>query len=151
MIEYAAYAECRTWYVVFDKPRERQWRWFRIFTGRRFSHCYALSEAGGGTMRVEPLAWGLCCTWVETEIATTLLDYAQADTTAILSVTVDYRLAQDDVYRGVFTCVSALKALLGLRKCPFTVTPFQLYKRLCKHNGCIAIKPYIPYIGGAYG
>lgn len=148
MIKHQPYTECRTWYIVFERPRTKHWRWWRIFTGRTFAHCWAFTEAGPGVMYFEPLHWGICNTWTDTPIADMLLAAAQSDITALLSVTVDYKLCFEHVPRGPYSCVSALKALLGLRKCRFTITPFQLYKRLCGLEGVIPIRPYTPFIGG---
>lgn len=147
MIRYRAVSEARTWYVIFDQPRTNRFRWIRFFTGYLFSHCYAVTEAGEGVIIFEPLAWGLYCSYYPIKLEAALEDVMKSDTTALLSVTVEYIKSIDNVPRGLYTCVSSVKALLGLRKCPFTITPFQLYKRLCRHEGCIALKPYIPYVG----
>lgn len=147
MIHYRTHAEARTWYVVFDKPRSRKWRWWRLFTRTKFSHVWAFSEAGAGVIRFEPLAWGQCVTYEEESCTSMLEKFACSDCTAILSITVDYRTAVNEPRRGLYNCVTMIKALLALQKCPFTLTPFALYKRLCLHEGCIPIKAYIPYVG----
>lgn len=146
MIIYTPHNEVRTWYVVFDQPRSERWRLFHPLTGRRFAHCWAFTEVPGGVMRVEMLDWGLCVTHEQAELLPMLAALCES-TTAVLSVTVDYNIAA--AYpspRGLITCVSALKALLALRGCTFTLTPFQLYKRLCRHSGCVPIKPWSPYV-----
>lgn len=148
ILHYRAHTEARTWYIVFDVPRSRRRRWWHLFTGSIFSHCWAFSDVGGGVVRVEPLAWGLCVMHEALSVDDMLKGFYESTCTAILSVTVDYRTAVFQPLRGFFTCVSIIKALLGVANCPFTITPFQLYKMLCKHEGCIAIKPYIPYVGG---
>lgn len=147
---HAKPTDCRTWYVVFDRPTRRCFRWWHLFTGWRFGHVWAFTAAGDDMIvRVDPLAWGIHVQPLELKIGDVLLELAQRPITGMLSITVDYKISSvDDVRRGVYSCVSVLKAVLGLRKCPLVITPFQLYKYLCKHEGCIPLKAYIPYIMG---
>lgn len=147
-IVYRTFTEARTWHIVFDKPRSRTFRWYHFLTGKRFAHVWAFTDAGAGVMRIEPLAWGICALYEPQNVNTMLHDFAQGDNcTALLSVTVDYRTA-DDCLRGPYNCVSVIKALLAMRKSRFTFTPFQLYKELLKHEGCAIVKPFIPYLRG---
>jgi hypothetical protein len=148
MIRYQRYDECRTWYIVFDRPRSRHSRWWRIFTGRQFAHCWAFTEAGEGMIRYEPLRWGLCCTYEPTKPTDMAELLIRNGVTALLSVTVDYRTANDWVIRGPYSCVSSLKALLALRKWGI-FTPFALYKYLVRnHDACIPIKAWAPFVEG---
>ena len=140
------FTKTQTWYVVFDKPRSEGFRPWRLLTGKKFAHCWMLTAAGEGVIRYEPLHWGVACYYDAVDLNNILVQLAEGDTTALLSVTVDYRLCHEYQMRGLYSCVSQLKALLGMRKCCFTITPFQLYKRLCKQPKTIAIKPWIPYV-----
>lgn len=143
---HAKPTDCRTWYVVFDSPRTRL-RWWHLLTGRLFSHCWAFCAAGDDMIvRVDPQAWGVHVAPMAHNVDAILLEMAQRPITALLSVTVDYKIAScHEPMRGLYNCVSQLKAMLGVRG-PLILTPFQLYKRLCKHEGCIPIKAYIPHI-----
>lgn len=145
MITHRPAPEARTWYIVFDKPRSRFRRWWYILTPFAFRHCYAFSEAGEGIMRVDPLSWGMAVVYEPVQAEAALVEYARSDCTAVLSVTVDYRTAVNRPKRGVYSCVSVIKALLAIRA-PLALTPFQLYRVLARHEGCVPIKPFIPYV-----
>jgi hypothetical protein len=146
---YEPYSGVRTWYIVFDRPRSkrRKW-WWRFADGPegRFAHCWAFSEAGEGIQRIEPLAWGLLASYEDCTATALAEQLILNNCTALLSVTIDYRACVDWRMRGIFTCVSLLKAALGLRT--VAITPFRLYKYLCRHEGCIPLKAWTPYTGG---
>lgn len=146
LITFEPYNKAQTWYVIFEKPRSRGFRWWRLFTGNRFAHCWMITQAGEGIIYYEPLHWGMCCHYDETTLDHALTELAASDITALVSVTIDYRLCHEYQWRGLYSCVSQVKAALGLRKCYFTLTPFQLYKRLCKNDKAIVIKPFVPYV-----
>lgn len=124
-------------------------KWWEFFIHKKFTHCLALTEAGEGCVRLEPLAWGLLTIYHPICIDNYLLSVAKSDVTALLSVTVDYRCHPKHMKRDILiSCVSVMKAILLLKK-PWIFTPFQLYKYLVKYQeNCIVIKPYIPYIRG---
>lgn len=142
--QYEYYTKIHTWYVIFDKQRTQR-EWFSYITGRKWAHVYlARSTEEGSVLVVNPLNWGIV---VETYPNMKIEDYliGFADSTAILSYTADYRRNVDRVTHGLYSCVNVVKQVLGLRFC-WAITPFQLYRHLCKHKTTIMVKPYVPYL-----
>lgn len=97
-------------------------------------------------MKIEPLAWGVHATYLDVPLMDAIKEAAESDITALISITVDYRTVSKKALRGPITCVSVIKALLGVNNLRFT--PKMLYKYLCKHDGLAVIKPYVPYVEG---
>lgn len=139
--------EVRTYFVCFRRVMGNR-RWFHWFIKPQFGHVYLLTKADdNGCILYEPLEWGVNLTYWDVSIDDAVMAQCHApEVTAVLAYTVDYGKMPDYyVRRGIFTCVSAVKAVLGLKTCGFLVTPMQLYKHLLK-SYAIPAKAYIPYV-----
>jgi hypothetical protein len=121
--------EVQQWYVVFTKRRVSRCHPVQRLLHPAFSHVYLMRERrDGGTLVIDPLKWGMAVQYVEMNFEEALLRAAQVST-AMLGYTADYRRSSNHfVLRGPFNCVTAVKAILGLR-C-WALTPRALYKRL---------------------
>lgn len=112
------------WVVFSDAPGMPLLRWLP----RGFRHCFVLLNDGRHWIAVDPLA---ACTEVEV-----LPLPAEADVPgwyrerghAVVRAAVR-REARRPAPLGPFTCVEAVKRVLGLRA-PLVVTPGQLHRRL---------------------
>lgn len=136
----------RTYYIVFDKKRNRVAHWWRLFTTREFAHCYVMTDATEGTtVKMELLVGGLDFRILKMPVDQAVQAFSDSDVTAILSYTVNSTNLNNWVPKGYFSCVSFIKSLLWMRKTRLTLTPFHLYRKLIKH-GAIIIKPYSPYL-----
>lgn len=145
MIGYDYFDEVQQWYVVFQdrrKPRSRIIHWL---LHDAFVHCLLVREVNGQTMVIDPLQWGIGVKVYEQPLDEFLIENAP-QASAILSFVADYRRLEGYVPRGVYTCVTAIKAILGLRRCLFVQTPFSLYRYLLRYQHTVVVKPYIPYI-----
>jgi len=120
---------------------------WQVFAPRGWRHCWIgigvyFPEPGlmanQWTMRVEPVTWGID---VDFNFIS-LKDAAQAaydrGATSVLKMSVDTRPKHAYVPRGFLSCVSVLKAILGLRAC-WIVTPKQLHGFL-RRNGAIEVE-----------
>lgn len=123
--------EVQQWYVVFSQRRVPRCRLIHWLVPPEFSHVYLMRERpDGGTLVIDPLKWGMAVQYVEMHFEEALLRAATVST-AMLGYTADYRRASCHfVPRGVFTCVTMVKAILGLRCWAFT--PRGLYRKLLK-------------------
>lgn len=146
MIRYEEFSDVRTWYIVFDKRRTRYaTRWWHWIVSKHFAHCYLFTDIGDNKiLRIEPLIWGTAVTVIDDHIENHLMTFAQSDVTAILSYTADYRKQSGVVRRGLITCVSTVKAILGEKG--LSITPYQMYKKMLKRRNVRMVKGWIPYI-----
>lgn len=145
MIGYEYFDEVQQWYVVFQerrKPRTRLIHWLLHDT---FVHCLLVRAVGDQTLVIDPLQWGVAIKSYPQPVEQYLMEHAH-EASAILSYVADYRRLGDYVPRGIYTCVTALKAILGLRKCWAVQTPFSLYRFLLSYDHTVVVKPYIPYV-----
>ena len=139
-------------YVVFDKRRTRRLTWWHWLVKREFTHCYILGRCGGvatsgaatgGIIKIDPRSFGMIVEYVSGEIVDIISNLG--DVTAIISfpVVFDYKFGY--VRRGLYSCVSIMKALLCLEGGYFVWSPFQLYKYLIRNGGNVicAWKPYL--------
>lgn len=101
--------------------------------------------AEGHCIVVDPLSWGIAIRHEAHSLESVVEYYAKS--AVVLSFTADYRRNVDPVRRGVYSCVSSVKAILGIRRCR-AITPFGLYRWLC-NNGAIMVKPWVPYENSA--
>lgn len=138
--------EVQHWYVVFQKREKPRFRLIHWLLHDHFVHCLLVREAPGGTtLIIDPMPWGVAVKFVEQDIDSLLL--ASADqTSAIVSFITDYRRIAGYRPRGIYTCVTLLKSMLGMKSKPFIQTPFALYRYLLKWPQSTVVKPYIPYI-----
>lgn len=141
--------EIQQWYVVFSKrrvPRCYFWHWF---LKPEFSHLYLVREApDGNVMLIDPLKWGVAVQFTQTPIDDYLLGVSH-HATAVLGYIADYRRTFTFVPRGLYTCVTIVKAVLGLKA--MTLTPFGVYRQLLRNPLTTVIKPYVPYVPNQAG
>lgn len=104
--------------------------WVRIFTSPGFRHVYVLQPARLGAVIVNQLAQGVA------------VDWATYDTfaCAIACVRAGHRVLSLDTQHDAsyvmlepYTCVSVVKALIGVRHW-WIISPRQLYNYLLKHG-----------------
>lgn len=141
--------EIQQWYVVFSKrrvPRCYFWHWL---LKPEFSHLYLVREApDGNAMLIDPLKWGVAVQFTETPIDDYLLGVSP-HATAVLGYIADYRRIFNFVPRGFYTCVTMVKAVLGLKT--MTLTPFGVYRHLLRNPLTSVVKPYVPYVQNQAG
>jgi len=125
----------RVFYVAFQKGLKRHW-WDVVMDGE-MRHCWAFHAVGfpdEGLMseryclkfevsesRISTEAW-----WATPEVVVEHFKDAVVDILAV-RVEIDDRVGY--IPRGLLTCVSGLKALLGVRAW-WVITPNQLYRYL---------------------
>lgn len=130
-----------TAYVIFQGAEHR--RAWRIFTRRGWRHCmvvlpihYPEQSLGADvfSLVINPLTWG-----VETDVffehPKRLVAEALAEgATAVVKIRIDRRFDRDYVPRGLLTCVSLIKAILGLSAW-YVWTPEHLARHLLRNGG----------------
>lgn len=134
----------RTVYVAFqDSDHGAPWQ---LFTSPGFQHCWAFWPvyypeesllAHRFTVKFEPLRWGIHCDVWFADPAEVIAEFAQAPTACIIATEVDLppkNFSYMFPIRGALTCVSAVKAVLGMRNWRI-VTPRQLAKCLLADGG----------------
>jgi len=134
LVSYDPAAESVLWYVVFTGERTRFMPWLvRLFLFRsRFRHVYALREYKGVTLIANQTAQGLLLDASPVPAPECVQVLAKnAGSAAVLFAG---RLKSRYTPRGVQTCVSVVKSLLGLSAW-HVWTPDQLYRYLIKHQG----------------
>lgn len=138
--------EIQQWYVVFQDRRKPRTRCIHWLLHDRFVHCLLVRPVNDQqTLVIDPAQWGVMVAVVDSDVESFLTEKA-ARTTAIVSYVADYRKLEGYYPRGPYTCVTLLKAILGLKKCALLQTPFSLYKYLLKSERTTVVKPYIPYV-----
>jgi len=114
--------KCDGWYVAFVGERGRNpWD---IFTGKGFRHCYAFRWDGWNWIVVDSISSGteVCILPFgnEVDLPAKIVEDGQK---------VVYVVKQKHnkfIFRGILTCVSSVKHLLGIRAW-WVVTPKQLF------------------------
>lgn len=152
---FGRHTETQVWYVVFLPRSGNARRWWLAGLKDGFAHVVMLRGTIGGTMKVEPQAWGMTVT----ETALHVQDAVQCiipHATAILQVTTDCnRVPLDFQPRFILHCVSVAKAIMALRGGRWAVTPWGLYRYLMRginrtvrddHVAVDVIKPFVPYM-----
>lgn len=136
----AYFDEVQQWYVVFSKRRTPRCRLIHWLLCPDLSHVYLIRETPEGkTMVIDPQQWGVATQFIDMPIDEALLKAAHVST-AMLGYTADYRRTFNFVPRGIYTCVTLVKAMLALKG--LYVTPRGLYKALLKHPFCTPVKLY---------
>lgn len=138
--------ETQFWYVIFAGAQGRAW--WHWFTGRRFAHVYLMREVPGGVLEVNPLRFGVTVVHHDGNAASVILPRIQS-ATAALGLVINYAKREDAIGRGLYSCVSIVKAVLALRRC-WAFTPWQLYKHLLINHKPEVMKAYAPYITDIY-
>jgi len=122
------------YYFVYEDDGTRYW--YSDFLKPGFKHVTAVKYNGLFWLKMD-----LSLGWTEFDV----LPFDQYDTIHDVLKDVDYtHLQYVEAWRkpryrvrslfAPWTCVEAMKSLLGIRACLVT-TPYQLYKHMEKHNG----------------
>lgn len=128
MLEYGQEDTEREYYIVFDN-RRGNFSFWNIFTWGGFDHVYLMTEIDGKTL----LLWTnpsdcLIDVWDATiEMA---VAWHPPDVVSILKYKAKYKSLKRWRPRGIITCVSFAKYMLGIRG--FCMTPRGLHKYLIK-------------------
>lgn len=122
------------YYVAFLED-ERFGSWWDVFTQKRFRHVAVCRQIEGITQNVEYLRGRL---FVESfalpvgEWLQVLKDYR------LVTVIVEFEVAEVEPFnynlRGLLTCVSVVKAFIGVGA-PLSFTPKQLFRELLRRGG----------------
>ena len=115
------------WYVAFADRKQRDF--WDVFTCQGFRHCFAFRWDGFNWILVDPLS-----SWLEIQV----MPYGPKDNVPVLMEQLGNRVCyvkrsrrNKVIFRGMMTCVSTIKHLLGIRRF-WVVTPRQLFKQLTK-------------------
>lgn len=129
-------------YVVFQNTAS--WRPWNIFTSAGWRHCWVMTTvywpAPGLTAdrymtMVEGVVWGLHVDTVWTDPIKLTEDLYREGATAVLQVSMPLPPAYVHTPAvRLMTCVTVVKAVLGLRAC-WVWTPKQLFTYLVRHHG----------------
>lgn len=115
---------------VFFSSKQGKWRWWNLFTGYKYAHCWVVFE-DKVCVSVNPLIWGIQVSIYDCSLD----DYIkEIDATAIYTLDIDYKPVDNTKYRGLYSCVSITKAMLGINDWKI-LTPKQLAKYLEGNNG----------------
>jgi hypothetical protein len=128
MLEYDVLGDSRLCYIIFDK-RQGEKRFWNILTSKGFDHVFLLTETiNGTTLALLPTPSGcLLDEWdYPIEEAITFFQHC----TAIVRYQIPARRTDIWMPRGIITCVSLIKSILGIGG--WSVTPRGLYKQLTK-------------------
>jgi hypothetical protein len=135
IFEYDPCKEPVFWYVVFAPTRTNlmPW-WLRFFVGDGFQHCYAFRDYKGVTLIVNHLSQGLVAdvSPVPATKCVSVLSTDGRETVVLFAGRLKYRYTQ----RGVQSCVSVVKSLIGLTAWHIW-TPQQLFQYLVNHGGVV--------------
>lgn len=107
---------------------ETQLAWLRLLKPG-FRHCFVLLDAGCCWVRFDPLATAAEIALLPAADAEALAAALRAQGLTIVAATP--RRPLRPLPPGPWSCVEAVKRLLGLRA-PFLLTPWQLYRRLAR-------------------
>lgn len=127
----------RHWFVAFvSADRIRVHRWLKL----GFQHCFAFAwdEAAGRWVVFDP---GFACVYIrpiDDALAGALWAHLHGINATVLACDVEaHPLFRP---RLMVTCVTAIAALLGLRRC-YAVTPYQLFRSLRARGAAIVMAP----------
>lgn len=118
------------WFIGFvgDAGRFNFWD---IITTKDFRHCYAFRFDGYNWILVDPMG-----SWLEVQV----MPYEREDNVPHMMLERGHKVVyvmknrkNEQVLRGLLTCVSIVKHLIGVRAC-WIFTPKQLYKHLLEKN-----------------
>ena len=126
----------RDYYVVFQKSDSKELnRPWRCLTWNNFDHVWLFHPHLEGALKINPLSNRIIIDYFPESLKEVLLFYKKhqhvIDIIKIklpLGVTLGYSL------RGIITCVSIIKAVLGIGAW-FVITPQQLRRHLLKIGG----------------
>lgn len=123
MVNSLGYA--RPVWVVFSKRTDTVWPFIQKFTTEEFNHVYCIIETIGGIMRIDGSMAGITFH----EFPMTWLEYLEANAHTITDcIRVDVDRGQYwKTWRGIYTCVTTVKAICLLKTPWWVITPKQLY------------------------
>lgn len=131
-----------TAYVVFAGAEHR--RAWRIFTGRRWRHVMVIVPmyypapsltADVYSIVINPLTFAVRIDYVWKDPRALVDEMLNEGFTAAIAVPVDHSYQVDYVPRGVLTCVSLVKAILGIKGAWYIWTPKHLARYLARMGG----------------
>lgn len=133
-----------TAYVVFyGSEHDGFWR---IFTGRGWRHCCVVLPiypdgrdlaAPVHSVCLNPLTWGIDMAHVPMHPTDVVAHELREGATAALSIPIDLDMKRLYVPRGLLTCVSLIKAVLGLSGGWYVWTPKHLCRFLLRNGGSL--------------
>lgn len=132
-IDYDPCQNAALWYVAFSPVATRLMPWWvRLFTRDNFQHCYAFRDYNGITLIVNHIAPGLLvdATNVKAVECAKAIALQKGETIVLFAS----RLKPRYTPRGMQSCVSVVKALLGLTAWRVW-TPQGLYQYLIANGG----------------
>lgn len=131
-----------TAFVVFQGADHR--RWWRIFTRRGWRHCYVIipnHTVGGGSLFTRPQSivvnpWVSCIRLdvIDKSPADVCQDLLADGVTCVIELPIDQKFTGRYVPRGLLTCVSLIKAVIGCDAW-HVWTPEQLAKWMLRNGG----------------
>jgi hypothetical protein len=134
-VDYDPSKNAMLWFVVFSRSSSylTPW-WVRLFTRNNFQHCYAFRDYHGITLIVNHVAQGLLIDATNVKARDCARAWAadKGDTVVLFASQLKPRYTP----RGVQTCVSVVKSVIGLGA-PRILTPQQLYQYLIDNGGVV--------------
>lgn len=146
---YGAHVRIVTAYVVFEGSD--LWHWWFVFLPRAWRHVWVALPAPwpdpglletNFTMKFEPLSWGIdtAVFWEDPAIVVRAFVEGKATCAVQFRIRIPLDNSTTWVPRGIYTCVSAAKSVLGLR-CWWIWTPRSLCRYLLAHcDGRLMVK-----------
>lgn len=135
IIEYDPCKQPVFWYVVFSRQCTNLMPWpLRWLTRNGYRHCYAFRNYNGITLTVNHLAQGMIVDASPVpapDCVATLISEGR-DTVVLFAGQLKYCYLQ----RGIQSCVSVVKSLIGL-KAWHVLTPQQLFEYLSNNGGVV--------------
>lgn len=122
-------------YVFFDRRRTNQFCWWHLFVSKKWAHCLVLLDYEKQTLVCDCLAAGLFLTIEDRPIKEQSKLLKEFGCTAIVKITPN-SFEQKFYWRGLITCVSVVKAALGIRKSS-VLSPHGLFCYLMKNGGTL--------------
>jgi len=117
------------YYVVFDKMRGRNW--WNFILDKRFMHCFLLVRLSENkTLLINPLHFCIYNMILDSPLEKVLEEYLQTGVTSVLEFTVSIKRREKFRFRGIYTCVSFIKAVLNIRG--RSLSPKRLHRYLLK-------------------
>lgn len=98
-----------------------------------FRHCYALIHDGTYWITMDPLASHTEIKVQDVDGSFDLPNFYRSQGDIVLQAPVKHQF-QKQAPPGIFSCVEAIKRLIGLHKI-FVITPHQLYRHILKQIG----------------
>lgn len=128
----------RRFLVVFDKRREGMgWRPHHIFTTKQYNHVYLLAEMDKyKTLLIKPTMKCIHIDVWDCNLAMAGEHVRRYGVTRILDYSINYEAHEGYIFRGIYTCVSAVKNFMNIKQFSI-VTPAQLEKFLIKQGATI--------------